>query len=84
MPSRHLPLFFARLSAKSSLFPTSNWPCHKLSNRIEHDFECLSYLLFEFVQPGEFRVRREQLSELYKRAHDFDIDGDRKIAVQNT
>ncbi len=57
----------------------------RLSNRDEDDFELFIVLAFEFVEPAsEFCVGREQLSEFHKRAHDFDIDGYRALAPQNT
>src|SRR5437588_2460551 len=57
---------------------------HQLADGIKHYFELGIVLLLQCLQLlGQIRVRRQQLPQAYKCAHDFDIDPDGPRAPQH-
>src|SRR5438132_3994812 len=74
------------LTANGSLSRLRDSNCwrHQLSNRVEDNPEPAIILALKLVPPArEFGVGREHLAQLYKRAHDFDVDQHGAFAVQH-
>jgi hypothetical protein len=66
------------------LFAIVNLRCHQIAYSVEDNLELPIILAFELVQSArEVGVRGEHLSELYEGSHDFDVDLDRPLAIQN-
>lgn len=71
-----------QLLAKADWFASGWWRGHQSPNRIEDDFELsIIFALEVFKLVSQLNITRQHSPEVYKRAHDFNIDLDCTVAV---
>ena len=67
---------------KADWFASGRWRGHQSPNRIKDDFELSVVFALEFLKLArQLNITRQHSPEIYKRAHDFNVDLDRPVAV---